>query len=57
MDTVIPKMPVPELSEPDDSKYHLSVVDLDDQVEKLMEEIKTKRADFHSKRNEMQDGQ
>ena len=57
MDTIVPSMPKNPLKEPDDSKYHLEVSAIEDQIEKLNEEFKELKATRWSKKSEMIDGQ
>ena len=56
MDTIVPSMPKNPLKEPDDSKYHLEVSAIEDQIEKLNEEFKELKATRWSKKSEMVDG-
>lgn len=50
-------MPKKLLEEPDDSKYHLEVARIDEQIEKLQEEFKELVAQQHEIRALMKTGQ
>lgn len=55
--TIIPNMPKRPLEEPDDDKYHAKTIDLENQIEKLNEEIQEKKSQRKEKRDSMVDGQ
>ena len=56
MDTIVPEMPKTLLKDPDDSKHHLQVAEIEKQIEKLQEEFKELKAARWSKRSQMTDG-
>ena len=56
IDTIVPEKPKKMIEEPDDAKFHLKADQLNEQIEKLNEDFKERKADVHSKRSEMTDG-
>ena len=56
MDTIVPNMPKKPLEEPDDSKYHLQIAEIDEQIEQMNESFKEKKANKWEKRSKMVDG-
>ena len=57
MDTIIPNMPKNPLTEPDDTQYHAKIQQIDEQIEKLNEDLQQKKGLRHEKRSQMVDGQ
>ncbi len=59
IDTIVPPMPDDKkiLVEPDDAAYHMKVDKINEEIEKLKDTVKDKRADLQEKKSSMMDGQ
>ena len=57
IDTIVPDKPRKVLQEPDDVAYHMKVVEIDEQIEKLNLEIKEIDAHVKKQSSDMIDGQ